>query len=276
VAAVHHGDHRGDSPGPGTQSGSLYGPETVSWRVNQEGILLLGGPRALLLQLAEPAVAAGVAEHSGFEANPFGRLARTLEAMTAISFGPPAVARATLARLDAVHATVSGTLPDGSSYRAGDPRLQWWVLATLIDTVLRVEARYLGRLRATERARYYQESLLMADAFGIPRLLVPEDLAAFQWWMHQRVAGLEVTDTARRLARLVLRPPVPLVPSPVFQLLALVTVDLLPPALRAAYGLRWDGQRRLLLRASQAGVRAVLPRLPGLVRALPFAITTAR
>lgn len=257
-------------------AGSLHGPETVSWRVNQEGVLLLGGPRALLLQLAEPAVAAGVAEHSGFEADPFGRLARTLEAMTAISFGSPELAQATLGRLGAVHARVRGTLPDGAPYRADDPELQWWVLATLVDTVLRVEARYLGRLRPDERERYYEEALLTVDAFGVPRILVPEDLGSFQAWMRRRVASLEVTETARRLARSVLRPPVPFVPPPVFGLLTLVTVDLLPAPLRSAYGLRWDRQRRLLLRASQAGVRAVLPRLPTLVRTLPFLIPPAR
>src|SRR5207245_5300175 len=106
-------------------SGSLHGPETVSWRVNQSAIVLLGGPRALLLQLAEPAVAAGVAEHSGFEADPFGRLARTLDAMTAISFGPPELARTTLLGLDAVHARVKGTLPGGMPYSAADPELRW-------------------------------------------------------------------------------------------------------------------------------------------------------
>ena len=252
--------------------GSLYGPETVAWRVNQEGVLLLGGPRALLLQLAEPAVATGVAEHSGFEGDPFARLARTLDAMTAISFGPPDLAEATLAGLAAVHARVQGTLPDGRPYRADDPELQWWVLATLIDTVLRVERRYLGRLTLHDRQRYYGEALLMVDTFGIPGAIVPPDLAAFEAYMVDRFATLEVTDTARALARSVLRPPVPLVPPPVFDLLALVTFDLLPPRLRAAYGLSFDRPRRLLLGATQAGLRSVLPKLPALMRGLPMAL----
>src|SRR5437870_12130574 len=97
-------------------SGSLHGPETVSWRVNQSAIVLLGGPRALLLQLAEPAVAAGVAEHSGFEADPFGRLARPLDAMTAISFGPPDLARTPPLAVDAVPPPVNRTLPRGPPY----------------------------------------------------------------------------------------------------------------------------------------------------------------
>lgn len=248
---------------------ALYGPETVTWRVNQEAVLLLGGPRALLLQLAEPAVAAGVAEHSGFESDPFGRLARTLEAMTAISFGSEARARSTLDGLAAVHARVRGTLPDGVPYTAEDPVLQWWVLATLIDTVLRVEHRYLGRLDPGERARYYDESRRMAAAFRIPDDVVPPDLGSFLAWMRERVAALEVTPTARTLARPVLRPPIRLLGPPVAELLSLVTVDLLPARLRDAYGLPWGARRRLVMRGSQAAVRAVLPRLPAMMRCLP-------
>jgi uncharacterized protein (DUF2236 family) len=248
---------------------ALYGPETVTWRVNQEAVLLLGGPRALLLQLAEPAVAAGVAEHSGFEADPFGRLARTLEAMTAISFGSESRAQSTLDGLAAVHARVRGTLPDGMPYTAEDPVLQWWVLATLIDTVLRVERRYLGRLTAAERARYYDESRRMAAAFRIPDDVVPPDLPAFLAYMRRRVATLEVTATAQALSRPVLRPAVPLLGAPLAEVVALVTVDLLPARLRDAYGLAWDARRRLVMRGSQAAVRAVLPRLPPMLRCVP-------
>jgi uncharacterized protein (DUF2236 family) len=252
--------------------GSLYGPESVAWQLNREGVMLLGGPRALLLQLADPAVAAGVADHSGFESNPFARLVGTLDAMTAISFGPPELARSTLGRLESIHAAVRGSTPDGAPYQATDPGLQWWVLATLVDTVLAVERRYLGRLRPDERERYYAESRRMADAFGIPSILVPEDLGSFRAWMRQRVANLEVSDQARRLARSILRPPIRFVPPPVFELLELVTVDLLPAPLRAGYGLPWDGRRRALLRVSQVGVRAVLPRLPAMVRTLPMTL----
>jgi uncharacterized protein (DUF2236 family) len=255
-------------PDPGAVP--LHGRESVSWRLNQEAVLLLGGPRALLLQLAEPAVAAGVADHSGFEQDPYGRLVRTLDAMGAISFGPPEVANATVVRLAALHDRVQGTLPDGRAYRAGDPDLQWWVLATLVDTALRVEHRYLGQLSCGERERYYQESLLLADAFGIPRHVPPTDLGSFLLWMRQRTSVLEVSDTARRLAHSVLHPPMPLVSAPVSEWIALVTVDLLPAPLRAAYGLRWDANRRRLLRASQLAVRTVLPRLPALMRTMPL------
>ena len=56
----------------------MYGPDSEAWALNRESMLLLGaGPRALLLQIAHPAVAAGVDAHSDFRMDPWRRLAAT-------------------------------------------------------------------------------------------------------------------------------------------------------------------------------------------------------
>lgn len=247
---------------------AMYGPGTVSARVVTESVLLLGGPRALLMQLAHPAVAAGVDQHSDFEADPFGRLARTLDAMNTIAFGSPDEAREVLDRLRRVHGGVTGTV-DGSPYEANDPELLLWVHATLVDTVLEVERRYLGLLTEDERWQYYDESKSIARAFEIPDELIPDDLVAFHHYVDHQARSLEVTDTARTLADSILRPRVPLVPAPVWEPLRLITVDLLPRPLREAYELTWDRRRKRLLRSSQSAVRLFLPRIPRAVRNLP-------
>lgn len=253
----------------GIASGALFGPETVSWRVLQESVLLIGGPRALLMQLAHPKVAAGVAEHTDFPADPFGRLRRTLEAMTTISFGSRRQARTALARIKGVHERVAGALIDGEQYRADDPELLLWVHATLIDTVLEVERRYLGRLAAPGREAFYEESRDLARAFEIPSALVPPDLEMFRGYVGEQVRALEVGDVARELARSILHPPVPLLPAPLWEPLRLVTVDMLPRPLREGYGLRWDANRKRLLLASQLVSRLLLPRVPAFVRTFP-------
>lgn len=69
---------------------SLYGPGSVTWHVNREAVLLLGGGRALLLQLAHPLVAAGVAAHSNFRSQPLQRLWRTLDLTLTITFADAA------------------------------------------------------------------------------------------------------------------------------------------------------------------------------------------
>lgn len=252
---------------------ALAPPGSVSARVVSESVLLLGGPRALLMQLAHPAVAAGVAEHSGFRADPFGRLLRTLDAMTVISFGAPEEAREVLGHLRRVHDGVRGELPDGAPYHANDPELLHWVHATLVDTVLVVERRYLGVLSDRDRHRYYEESKEMARAFGIGDDVLPPDLPAFERYVRAEAESLRVTDVARELSHAVLHPRVPLVPSPVWEPLRLVTVDLLPRPLREGYGLRWDAPRKRLLRSAQLAVRLVLPRVPRPIRNLP---TSAR
>src|SRR2546429_319415 len=126
----------------GLPVGDFFPPDAVVRRVDGEAVLLLGGGRALLMQLAHPMVARGVAEHSQFEADPFSRLQRTLDAVTTIVFGTEDEARQVAAVVGAVHERVFG---DG--YRANDPDLLMWVHATLIDTALRVHARFLRPLR---------------------------------------------------------------------------------------------------------------------------------
>ena len=56
----------------------FYGPGSRMWRINREAVLLGAGPAALLLQLAHPLVAEGVAHHSRFEEDPTRRLRNTL------------------------------------------------------------------------------------------------------------------------------------------------------------------------------------------------------
>ena len=83
----------------------FYGPGSRMWRINREAVLLGAGPTALLLQLAHPLVAEGVAAHSDFEADPAGRLRRTLRTTLALVFGDGPAAEAAVRRLNGVHAT---------------------------------------------------------------------------------------------------------------------------------------------------------------------------
>src|SRR4051812_46054784 len=126
----------------------LFPDDAMIRQVSGEVILLLGGGRALLMQLAHPQVAAGVADHSGFAEDPYGRLRRTLDATYTIVFGTEAEADLVARQLFAVHERVTG--PD---YRANDPELLMWVHATLVDTALRVHARFLRPLRPKDAER---------------------------------------------------------------------------------------------------------------------------
>jgi uncharacterized protein (DUF2236 family) len=112
---------------------------TVSWDVLRRPVFLLGGMRALLLQIADPRIAAGVADHSNFTERVFDRMRHTVELMVEVGLGDSARAQRAIDEMRQAHRGVRGVMPDGSIYDAGDPALRLWVLATLIDTVLVVE-----------------------------------------------------------------------------------------------------------------------------------------
>lgn len=244
--------------------GALYDARSLAWQVNRQWFVLLGGPRAAILQVCDPGVAAGVASFSNYRTDPLGRLERTLDAMLAISFGSPERREAVLAGLEQAHARVRGTLSDGTPYDALEPARQFWVLATLTDTVLEVDRRYLGRMGRADREAYYQESKRLAAAFGIPDELVPGDLAAFEAYMAEQLVGLEPTSESRDIAETLLTPRVPYVPGIVWLPLTLATTELLPTRMRRLLGIRGLNPAELAgVRAAQMAMRNSVARLGG-------------
>jgi len=242
--------------------------------------MLLGGPRALLMQLAHPLVAAGVAQHSDFQRDPLARLRRTLDMTLALVFGGGREAEEAADQINRVHSFVRGTLPEasgrfpaGTPYDARDPELLLWVHATLVDTTLTVYPRYVEPLSEDELALAYEESKVAARALRVPEEIIPPDLAAFREYMSSTIASdsIGVAPFQAELARAVLYPPVPWVPKRFFELGTAVTMGLLPDRLRALYGLELSGGRRRLYDWSPRLVRRVLPALPRAARHMPQA-----
>ena len=250
---------------------AVFPPGAVVRRVNREPAILFGAGRALLLQLAHPAVAQGVADHSEFTVNPFTRLQGTLEAVNAAVFGSDELADRVGRRIHWVHDFVTGT-----GYRANDPENLLWVHATLADTALSCYERLVGPLTPDEAARYYEEMTRVAEVFGLDRADQPADLAEFRAYVDRMVSSLEVTETARELASFILRPRLPQrldVPhGPLLDLQRLHAVGSLPPRLRAGYGLRWGDAHQRRYDASCRHLRAVNRRTPALVRTAPTAL----
>jgi len=259
---------------------SLFGPDSITWRVNREAVLLLGGGRALLLQVAHPLVAAGVAAHSEFQRDPLGRLWRTLDLMLTITFADAARAIHAVREIERVHRRVHGKLdaavgpfPRGARYDANDPTLLFWVHATLVETALLVYERFVDRLPAQLRRTYYEESKIGARLFGIPEELIPRRLRDFEAYMQEMVSGetLAVGRAGRDIAAAILRPPLPPGVQQLFQLTNFFTVGLLPPPVRERYGFSWSDARQTGLGGVATATRHLLPLLPGLIRSLPHA-----
>ncbi len=164
----------------------FYGPASRMWRINREAVLLGAGPTALLLQLAHPLVADGVAAHSDFEADPAGRLRRTLRTTLAMVFGDGPAAEDAVRRLNHVHAAVRGEAADPAArtvartYRALDPDLLLWVQATLIWTSVQAYERWVGPLTALDREGFWAEARLVGARLGIPPRPQPGRLAGLR------------------------------------------------------------------------------------------------
>src|SRR4051812_32377205 len=154
-------------------------------RVHGDASMFVGGLRALLLQSLHPLAMAGVAGHSGYRGDPWGRLARTSYFLAATTFGPDAEARATIERIKGVHGRVRGRAPDGRTYSAGDPRLLEWVHIAEIDSFLRAHQRYgSAPLDRAGRDGYVADTARVARELGV--VDPPETEAA----LAERVAAV--------------------------------------------------------------------------------------
>lgn len=242
--------------------GALYDESSSSWQVNRHMFPLLGGARAAILQVCDPRVAAGVASYSTFRTDPFGRLDRTLDAMLTISFASPQRREAMLEHLRRGHARVTGTTAAGERYNANDPELQYWVLATLVDTTFEVERRYVGAMSRAERERFFDESKLLARAFGIPDEVIPADLDAFRSYVARQFATLEPSEDTIEVTRSLMKPGLRWLPDQTLVPLNWITTELLPARLRHRLGLDDLNPAELgAVRSARLMARTTLPRV---------------
>jgi uncharacterized protein (DUF2236 family) len=260
----------------------FYGPESMMWRINREAVLLGAGPAALLLQIAHPLVAEGVAQHSDYRGDPFGRLRRTLTTTMDLVFGDGPTAERAVRRLNGVHATVRGdvttpeatTATSATAYRALDPELLLWVQATLIVTSVAGYKRWVGPIGDDERERFWQEARSVGTRIGIPLDRSPEDWGALKGYWERMLADdgpIQVTPTAQALAPMIVRPPLPHVPAVALNTLVLPGLGLLPPRIREAFGVDWSPRRQRLSELLGKGVHAWTSVVPASLRSMPEA-----
>jgi uncharacterized protein (DUF2236 family) len=243
------GDRRPPSEG-------LYGPTSEAWRLNREAaMLMVAGPRALLLQVAHPLVAEGVDQHSDFRADPWRRLEGTIRSYLRVVYGTRATALGEIARLNGLHRGIRGPVRAseaaerfGATYSARDPALSLWVHATLVDSTIVAYEALVGSLSRDRRERFYAETRPIARLFGIPDDMIPVDHAAFEAYLRAQMAPagpVHPTAAARDIAWHILHPPF----GPLHRALRWIprwsstwtfwpAVALLPESVREEYGLQ--------------------------------------
>ena len=244
----------------------LFADDSIIRRVNRENVLLLGGGRALLMQLAHPKVAAGVDEHSDFRQRPLYRLRRTVRLTMAIVFGDRETALAAARNVNRVHARVKGR-----DYHALDPDLLLWVHATLVDSALVTYETFVRKLSSAQREDFYRQMNTAAELLGVPSAKFPPTFPAFREYVDGMVANeLSVGDVAMELSRLVVRPRVLRLPGVAFVPLELVTTGLLPASLREQYRLPWNRAQRQVFGLLTRALPRIIAVTPPVLRVWPL------
>jgi uncharacterized protein (DUF2236 family) len=259
------------------------------WRVGGDWTMLLGGGRALILQVAHPTVAAGVGQFSDYESAPWKRLVGTLDLYMRVIYGgrdeTPAQAGE---RLRSMHKRLKGTHPDGTHWHALDPAAFHWVHATLVDGIAEMNSRFGRPMNTLEKELFYEEMRAVGRLYGLRERDMPPDWDAFRTYFDAMVEDeLRDSETLQNVIRSVFnpaKPPLAALPdavwsvasSPGAELLRLVTVGSLPRTLRERLDLPWSRERELALRAQQRAIRGVFPRLPDRLRLMPPAYAARR
>lgn len=241
---------------------------TISQRVNAERIVVLGWTRAILLQLAHPLVAAGVAEHSSFGSSRLRailRLHHTIRSMLALVFGDAAGRHRALETIRAIHRRVNGRLgsavgifPAGTPYSAEDAALVLWVHATLVESIPLTYELLVRPLTAADKDAYCEEAAPLAIDLGARPDDVPTTWAGTARYLARTYASgaIAVSPQARELARHVISPPFAWLVAPAAWATRLLAVGLLPSDLRCQYGFDWSAAQERMLPRVAAIVRA--------------------
>jgi uncharacterized protein (DUF2236 family) len=245
------------------------------WRAASDIRMLSTSGYALLLQVAHPTVGAGVAEHSDFEADPWGRLLRTLDYVHGSIYGGPDMAGEIGRRVRAMHKQIKGVRPDGERYHALEPVAYAWVHATLASGLVEGHRQFAEALSPAEAEAFWEEWVDLGRLIGVRPRDLPETWAEFPDYFHAMIEDeLEDTATVHTVLDTLAEPAPPEIPGvppalwrgmrrPLSAQLRLATVGMLPPLLRFKLRLPWTRNDAVAFRALTAASRASRPLIRG-------------
>lgn len=196
--------------------------------VHADASMFIGGLRALLLQTLHPLAMAGVAQHSDYKNDPWGRLQRTADFLAATTFGPADEAQRIIDRILHVHSFVVGRASDGRKYSANDPHLLRWVHVVEVDSFLTAHTRFGEQVLTQEqRDGYVEDMSMIATKLGVPA--PPKTERSLRDQMKSFKNELQSTAESRDAIKyLMFNPPLPYPARAAYYSLVAATVATLP------------------------------------------------
>ena len=195
--------------------------------VHADPAMFVGGVRALLFQTLHPVAMRAVAEHSNYEHDPLGRLQRTASFLGQTTYGTGAQANQAIETVRAIHSRVVGTMPDGTIYRADDPRLLGWVHVTEVDSFLTGYQKYgAHRLTSAECDRYIADMGIIGTALGVED--APQSQAELSAMLDSYRDELAPSQDCRDATRFLFAPALPIGVLPFYGLIFSSAAAMLP------------------------------------------------
>jgi uncharacterized protein (DUF2236 family) len=244
----------------------LFSPETVTWKIHSDPAMAVGGIRALLQQALHPAAMDGVAKNSNFREDAWGRLQRTGDYVSTITFGESAKAHALATRVRKIH----------TSLGLDDPHLLLWVHISMVDSFLDIARRSGLGLTDSEADQYIAEMVLFAELVGVPKSEIPSNNSQMKSYFKDISSELSASDDAKRAALFLTIPPMPTAvrfatpAAPAWASLALLAASSLPQWARKLYGTPQIPGQDLITDISLKAVRSTLGVIPDALLAPPI------
>jgi uncharacterized protein (DUF2236 family) len=229
-------------PAPaGPDDWGLFGPDSISWRVHSNPVLLVGGLRALIIQSLNPLAMAGIDQHSDYLANPLSRLRRTAEYVATVVYGDSTSAHRAAEMVQRLHSRVRGIDPiTGAPYSAADTETKLWIHCVEVHSFLAAYRTYGARMDDAEQDAYLAEHVGAAELMGIPAELVPSSRAGYRDFFEYMRPSLCVSEASQDAIHLVVDPPKTreLLPHQIsLRMMASAAVAITPPYMRRMAGI---------------------------------------
>lgn len=213
----------------------LFGPSSATWRIHADPSMLVGGLQALLLQVLHPLVMAGVADHSGYQSDPWGRLRRTSKFIATVTYGSTDEAAAAIEIVNHAHRRVMGITSDGRPYDAADPSLLAWVHVCQVWGFWTAYERYGTHDGSVTADQYVTEMAVLGRALGVDH--PPETWAELAEYIHEHGDELASSATTNEMVDFLLAPDTPLYARGPYALVSAAAVGLLPQWARTLHRL---------------------------------------
>jgi uncharacterized protein (DUF2236 family) len=176
-----------------------FSPDSVTWRIHSDPSMLIGGIRALLEQALHPGAMSGVAAHSNFREDAWGRLQRTGDYVGTLTFSTKEDAEKLASRVRMIH----------SKLKLDDPHLLLWVHMAMVDAFLDTAIRSGLKLSGDEIDQYLLEMVKFAELVGIDPSLTPKNKSELDKYFVKIQPELAASDDAKRAALFIALPPLP-------------------------------------------------------------------